>query len=110
MNPLTRWNQLNELKDPQHTLRSLFSRSRVRVPEDCVRVAQFIPLVDVSEDARGYLIKAALPQGRKEDVKIPLEDGSVFKNGVLEVHLARNEKAGHNDANNSEPKALPLFP
>lgn len=141
MNPLAhwnqlRWNQLNELEDLQHTLRSLFSRSRAHSPEDHVGVAQFIPLVDVSEDARGYFIKAELPQVKKEDVKITLEDGtltitgerkfdqnnkrdyphglahgrfahsfvvpndahpakvtSAFKNGVLEVHLARNEKA-----------------
>ena len=138
MNPLARWNQLrwnqlNELEDLQHTLGSLFSRSRVRSPQDRVRV---IPLVDVSEDARGYLIRVELPQVKKEDVEIILEDGTLtitgerkfdqnskrdhpialsrgrfahsfevpnnarpvratamFNNGVLKVHLARNEKA-----------------
>jgi HSP20 family protein len=141
MNPLTRWNQLrwnqlNELEDLQHTLGSLFSRSRVRSPEDRVRVTQFIPLVDVSEDARGYLIRVELPRVKKEDVEIILENGTLtitgerkfdqnrkkdhpmplahgrfvnsfavpnnarpvrataaFNNGVLTVHLARNEKA-----------------
>jgi HSP20 family protein len=141
MNPLAHWNQsrlnqLNELDDLQHRLRSVVRRSRARRPEDQARVAQWIPLVDVSEDARGYVIKAELPQVGKEDVRITLEDGTliitgerkfdqnskknhplalaygrfahsfvipndarpawvttVFKNGVLIVHLSRNAKA-----------------
>jgi HSP20 family protein len=140
MNPLTRWNrirwtQLNELEDLQHSLRSLFSRSRSRRhgPEEQVRVAQWIPLVSVSEDAAGYALRAELPRVKPEDVKIALEDGtltitgdrkfdkngkkdrrvehaygrfahnfvlpadarpakirSVFKHGVLTVHLTKN--------------------
>jgi len=141
MNPLTHWNQsrlnqLNEMDDLQHTLRNLVRRSRANRREDQARVAQWIPLVEVSEDARGYVIKAELPKVKKEDVRITLENGTltitgerkfdqnskkdeplalsygrfahsfvipndarparvttVFKNGVLIVHLTRNAKA-----------------
>ena len=74
-NPLTRWNQLNELEDVQHNLCSLFSHSRVHWPAGYETVAQWIPLVDISEDAKGYLIKAELPQVKQEDLEITIEDG-----------------------------------
>ena len=141
MNALTRWNQFKELENLQHTLGSLFGRSQVRWPEgqeETMRVADWTPLVDISEDGKEYLIKAELPEVKKEDVKITMEDGTLtitgdrkyekeengkkyhrveraygsfgrsfslpddaspakvtadFKDGVLKVHLAKNEKA-----------------
>ena len=140
MNPLTcwnrlRWNQLNELEDLQHSLRSLFSRSRGHWAEEKTRVAQWIPLVSVSEEDARYVLRVELPRVEQEDVKLHLEDGtltitgdrkfdqngkkdhrvehaygrfvhsfvlpadacpakisSVFKNGVLTVHFAKNDK------------------
>ena len=142
MNALTRWNQFKELEELQHTLGSLLGRSQARWPqgqeETTMRVADWTPLVDISEDAKEYLIKAELPEVKKEDVKITMEDGTLtimgdrkfekedngkkyhrveraygsfgrsfslpddaspakvtadFKDGVLKVHLAKNEKA-----------------
>ena len=48
-----RWNQLNELQDLKSNLANIFNRSRILSPGECVRVPQWIPPVDVSEDARG---------------------------------------------------------
>lgn len=141
MNPLAHWNQsrlnqLNELDDLHHTLRNLVRRSRTHRPKDQARLPQWMPVVNVSEDARGYVIKAELPQVKKEDVRVTLADGTlvitgergfdqnskkdqppalaygrfahsfvipndarparvttVFKDGVLIVHLTRNAKA-----------------
>lgn len=98
MNPLAHWNQtrlnqLNELDDLQHRLRSLVCRSRARRSEDQVRLAQWIPLVNVSEDARGYVIKAELPQVKKEDVRIALEDGMLIITG--ERKFNQNSKKDH---------------
>ena len=141
MNALTRWNQFKELEALQHTLGSLFSRPQVRRTEgyeEPLRVPEWTPLVDISEDAKEYLIKTELPEVKREDVKITTEDGTLtitgdrkfekeengkkyhrveraygsfsrsfslpdnaspakitadFKDGVLKVHLAKNEKA-----------------
>jgi HSP20 family protein len=86
MNPLTHWNesrlnQLNEMDDLQHSLRNLVRRSRAHRPKDQARLPQWIPLVNVSDDARGYVIKAELPQVKKEDVKITLENGTLTITG-----------------------------
>jgi HSP20 family protein len=98
MNPLARWNQLrwnqlNELENLKYSLPSFFSRSPTHSPKERVRVPQWIPVVEVSEDARGYVIKAELPQVKKEDVKIAMEDGMLTITG--ERKFDRNSKKDH---------------
>ncbi len=141
MNALTRWHQLRQLEALQHSVGSLFTPSPVHgqeVQEEPLAVAEWAPLVDISEDDKEYLIKAELPEVKKEDVKITAEEGTLtimgerkfaneekgkkyhrversygsfvrhfslpddsspakvsaeFKDGVLTVHLAKNEKA-----------------
>ena len=141
MNALAQWNQYRELEALQNSLGSLFKRAQLPKPEgqeEPMRVADWAPLVDISEDSKEYLIKAELPEVKKEDVKITLEDGMLtitgdrkfekeengrkyhrveraygsfvrtfslpddaspgkvnaeFKDGVLKVHLAKDEKA-----------------
>ena len=76
----------------QHALGSLVNRPPVHWPEgqeEPLAVAEWAPLVDISEDDKEYLIKAELPEVRKEDVKVTAE----FKDGVLMVHLAKTEQA-----------------
>jgi HSP20 family protein len=141
MNALKRWNQLKDLEAFQHGLDSLLSRSPAHRPEgqaELVGVVEWSPLVDISEDEREYLIKAELPDVKKEDVKVTAEKGTLtimgerkfeaeqkgrkyhrveraygsfgrsfslpddaspnkvapeFKDGVLVVHLVKDEKA-----------------
>ena len=140
MNTLAYWNQYRELEALQHSLSGFFNHppvQRQEGQEETMRVADWTPLVDISEDAKEYLIKAELPEVKKEDVKISMEDGTLtitgdrrfekeengnkyhrveraygsfgrrfslpddasparvtadFKDGVLKVHLAKNEK------------------
>ena len=141
MNTLTRWNQLKQLEALQHGLGSLFSRSPTQWPEgqeEPMAVAEWSPLVDISEDDKEYRIKVELPEIKKEDVKVTAEEGTLtitgerkfekeekgrkyhrveraygsfgrsfslpddaspakvsaeFKDGVLTVHLVKDEKA-----------------
>lgn len=140
MNALTHWNQLKELEALRHGLGSLFGRSAVRLAEgqeEQIAVPEWAPLVDISEDDQEYLIKAELPEVKKENVRVTAEEGTLtimgerkfekeekgkkyhrveraygsfgrtfslpddaspgkvsaeFKDGVLTVHLAKNEK------------------
>lgn len=43
--------------------------------EDLALGADWIPAVDVKEEKEAYLIKAELPEMKKEDVKITIRDG-----------------------------------
>ena len=98
MNPLTRWNrlrlnQLNKLEDLRHSLRNLFSSPCVRGTEQNPRGPQWIPVVDVSEEAGGYVIKAQLPEVKQEDVKIAVADNTLTITG--DRKFDRNSKKHH---------------
>ena len=142
MNALKRWNQLKGLETFQHNLDSLLLHlpvtPRPERPEQLMTVAEWSPLVDISENDQEYLIKAELPEVKKEDVKVTAEIGTLtimgerrfeteekgrkyhrveraygsfgrsfslpddasparvtaeFKDGVLTLHLVKDEKA-----------------
>jgi HSP20 family protein len=84
MNALTQWNQLRQLEALQHSLGSLFSRSPAQWregQEEPLAVAEWAPLVDISEDDQEYRIKAELPEVKKEDVRVTAEEGTLTITG-----------------------------
>lgn len=84
MNALTQWNQLRQLEALQHSLGSLFSRSPAQWregQEEPLAVAEWAPLVDISEDDHEYRIKAELPEVKKEDVRVTAEEGTLTITG-----------------------------
>ena len=99
MNALTRWNQYKELEDLQHTLGSLFGRSQARWPqgqeETTMRVADWTPLVDISEDGKEYLIKAELPEVKKDDVKVAVENGVLTISGERKSEKEEKNRKYH---------------
>ena len=98
MNTLTRWNQLRQLEALQHGLGSLFSRSPAQWPEgqeEQIAVPEWAPLVDISEDDKEYLIKAELPEVRKEDVKVTAEEGTVTITGERKFEKEEKKKKYH---------------
>ena len=98
MNALAHWNQYRELEALHQSLGSLFSRSPVPRPagkEEPMRVADWAPLVDISEDHKEYLINAELPEVKKEDVKITMEDGMLTITGDRKIEKEENGKKYH---------------
>jgi HSP20 family protein len=98
MNALTRWNQLRQLEALQQGLGSLFSRAPTQWPEgqeEPLAVAEWAPLVDISEDDREYLIKAELPEVKKEDVKVTAEQGTLTITGERKLEKEEKGKKYH---------------
>lgn len=84
----TRWNPFKEMEDLQNRLASLMNRNFGRVPlrgegesEENLTVAEWAPLVDITEDEKEYLIKAELPEVPKEGVSVTLENGVLTISG-----------------------------
>jgi HSP20 family protein len=79
MNALTKWNPFREMDAIQNRFNNLFGRSLfpVATGEETISVAEWSPLVDVAEDDKEYLIKAELPEVKKEDVKVTVDDGAL---------------------------------
>jgi HSP20 family protein len=98
MNALTRWNQLKELEALRHGLGSLFGRPPALGPEgqeEQIAVPEWAPLVDISEDDKEYLIKAELPEVRKEDVKVTAEEGTLTIQGERKFEKEEKGKKYH---------------
>ena len=142
---LVRWDPFRELEEVSDRLNRMFARtaaSRTNGKETMI-VADWTPSVDISETEQEYQIKAEIPDVKKEDVKVTVEDGVLtiqgerkhekeekgkkfhriersygsfvrtfslpdvieeekvkaeFKDGVLNLHLPKSEKA--------KPKAI----
>ncbi|MDH4082758.1 MAG: Hsp20/alpha crystallin family protein [Nitrospira sp.] len=142
---LVRWDPFRELEEVSDRLNRMFARPATRSSngKETMIVADWTPSVDISETESEYQIKAEIPDVKKEDVKVTLEDGVLtiqgerkyekeemgkkyhriersygsfvrtfslpdvidddkvkaeFKDGVLNLHLPKSEKA--------KPKAI----
>ena len=142
---LVRWDPFRELEEVSDRLNRMFARPAARTSngKETMIVADWTPSVDISETEGEYQIKAEIPDVKKEDVKVTVEDGVLtiqgerkhekeekgkkfhriersygsfvrtfslpdvieeekvkaeFKDGVLNLHLPKSEKA--------KPKAI----
>jgi HSP20 family protein len=91
MNSIIKWNPLTELSEVHNRLSSLFGRPSVRnETEGLLGFADWTPLVDITEDEKEFLFKAELPEVKKEDVKVLIENGVIRITG--ERHMEKEEK------------------
>ncbi|WP_090897358.1 Hsp20/alpha crystallin family protein [Candidatus Nitrospira nitrificans] len=75
--PPTRWNPFKELEEMEKRLSSYFGRTSVPSrgdKQEAITVAEWSPLVDISEDDKEYVIKAEIPEMKKEDIKLNVND------------------------------------
>jgi HSP20 family protein len=103
MNTIKRQDQLTRMETFQHNLDSLLRHSSTLpsgTQQQPVAAPEWSPLVDISEDEREYLIKAELPEVKKQDVKVTTEAGTLtimgerkFENGEQGKKYHRVERA-----------------
>jgi HSP20 family protein len=94
MRALTQWDPFREL---EHFSRHLASAMNRPIPErrgdqrdEWLLSADWAPSVDILEDDKAYTIKADLPEVKKEDVKVSVENGVLVITG--ERHAEKEEK------------------
>ena len=98
MNALTRWDPFKEMDDLQKRLNSMFSLSASRAADgskETMTVAQWLPLVDITEDDKEYLIKAELPEVKKDEVKVSVESGVLTISGERQFEKEEKDKKYH---------------
>ena len=82
MNPLG-WNPSRELAEMSDRLNRVFARvPRGGNENEAMTVADWVPSVDISETTAEYVIKAEIPEVKKEDVKVTLEHGVLTVQGI----------------------------
>ncbi len=69
---ITRWNPFREMDEIQNRMASILNWDALRPTtgkEETLTVADWSPRVDIVEDEKEYVVKAELPEMKKEDVK-----------------------------------------
>src|SRR5207244_13285973 len=61
----------------------------------CLTVADWSPEVDIGEDDRGYLLKADLPEMKKDDVRVTVEDGVLCVSGERKTEKEDQKRKFH---------------
>jgi HSP20 family protein len=91
-----RWSPFRELEAMQNRMGTLWGRSPL-VPngEETITATEWSPLVDVSEDDKEYLVKAELPEVKKEDVKVTLTDGTLHISGERKFEKEEKNRKYH---------------
>lgn len=101
---LTRWEpfrtQLNpwrELEEVQKRLSAIWGGAPAKEgsQKESISVAEWSPLVDIAEDDKEYLIKAELPEMKKEDVKLTVQDNVLAISGERKYEKEEKDKKYH---------------
>jgi len=96
MTALMRWDPFRELEDMSERLNRMFARPATRTNgKETMIVADWTPSVDISETDGEYLIKAELPDVKREDVKVMLEDGVLTIQGERKQEREEEGKKYH---------------
>ena len=88
MSNVTRWDPWNEMLSLREAMSQLMEESVVR--PSAARGQGFVPALDVSETEDGYLVEAAVPGLKPEDLEITVENNVLAIKG--EVRQEREDK------------------
>src|SRR5438477_1286686 len=99
MNTLITWNQLREMEEATQNRFNRFLGgfpNRIGSGEThSLAVADWSPEVDISEDDHGYLLKADLPEMKKDDVRVTVEDGVLSVSGERKTEKEDQKRKFH---------------
>ncbi len=94
---MEKWNPFKEMEEMQDRLATWLHSSPVRRGdhEEAMTVAEWAPVVDIIEDEKEYLIKAELPELKKEEVKVSVENGVLAISGERKFEKEEKSKRYH---------------
>ena len=96
--PMSRWNPLKEVEDLEKRLSQLLGRGAPTgssEKNEMITVAQWSPVVDISEDEKEYAVKAELPDVKKEDIKLNVHDDVLTITGERRYEKEEKGKKYH---------------
>ncbi len=81
----------------ENRLEKFFGRPQVSGNGDTesMTITQWSPLVDITEDDKEYLVTAELPELKKEDVKVSVENGELTISGERKFEKEEKGKKYH---------------
>jgi HSP20 family protein len=99
MNKLITWNPLREMDEAQNRFNPFslgeFPNRMGSGEIHSLAVADWSPEIDISEDDHGYLLKADLPEMKKDDVRVTVEDGILCVSGERKIEKEDQKRKFH---------------
>jgi HSP20 family protein len=96
MHTLTTWTPFRELDELENRLGTFFRGFPRRTGNgETLELPEWSPQVDISEDDKEYLVKADLPEVKKEDVKVTFENGLLSISGERKTEKEEKKKTYH---------------
>lgn len=93
---IVRWDPFRELEQIQARLNRVYGQHPARgVQEDDLSFTEWAPAVDIQETDGEYVIKADLPEVKKDDVKVEFEEGVLTVQGERKQEKEEKGKRFH---------------
>src|SRR5437870_9275255 len=84
------------MEEFQNRLSTLFGRPFRRTNgREEITLPEWTPLADITEDEKEYLIKAELPEVKKDEVKVAVENGVLTISGERKFEKEQKNKKYH---------------
>ncbi len=99
LSKLTRWDPIREMTEIQNRFANLMGRAPLQLQEnsgeEALMTTEWVPAVDIAEDNKEYVIKAELPDVRREEVKVSVENGLLTISGERKFEKEEKDKKYH---------------
>lgn len=98
MNSLIRYDPFKEMEELQNRFSKLFGLTPTRFgngEKELFTASEWAPSVDITEDEKEWLVKADLPDVKKEDVKVTVENGVLAITGERKLEKEEKNKRYH---------------
>jgi HSP20 family protein len=82
--PTLRMDAFREMDDLVRNMQRAFSNWPAKT-EESMMLADWTPSVDIGENEKEYIVKAELPEVKKEDIKVNVDDGTLCISGERKV-------------------------
>jgi HSP20 family protein len=95
---ITSWDPFRELEEMNNRLNRVISRSvpaRSSASKDALTVFDWAPTVDIAESTEEYQIRAELPDVKKEDIKVSVDNGTLRIEGERRQEKEEKGKRWH---------------
>ena len=95
MSTLSQWNPFRDLLDWEQRLQRSLGFGPRPGGKESMTVSQWTPLVDITEDDAEYLLKVELPEMKKDEVKVSVENGELTLTGERQFEKEEKNKKYH---------------
>ena len=93
--PFKDWDPFRELNEFQNRLGSFFGLAPSRRGQEGFMSSEWAPSVDIIEDEKEFLVKAELPEVKKEDVHVTVDNGVLTIRGERKCEREEKGKRFH---------------